>query len=225
MPDEAIVTQPRMITRLDDLSNDQLLALTPEETQRWIDVECAFEKVPLLPPSPVPPTPVSFEPDLLWYEVGEWVFSSASDAAKVLDILRGMEPHTTEYVSGPSYDRTVGRVADVKVEPKRLFSPERWQAIAVRAAQATTDENAYNADKREWDKIAKTRERIVDYVTGKIEKAHQVARQKAETERLFARYLDLAGGDADVARRFMLDARPDANTTAPELFSDGLDIL
>ena len=44
--------------RFDDLSEPEIVALSDADISRWIDLECAYEGAPLLPPCPVPPVRV-----------------------------------------------------------------------------------------------------------------------------------------------------------------------
>jgi hypothetical protein len=53
-----------VIKRFEDVTDADVLELTEREIERWIDVECACEGAPLLPPMPVEPAALTILPDL-----------------------------------------------------------------------------------------------------------------------------------------------------------------
>jgi len=78
------------IIRFSDLSVNEKLMLTDEEVERFIDLECAFEGVKLIP-YPEEPVKPEIEESEKYYQIGyssDFRFKKRDEAEKVLELLR-----------------------------------------------------------------------------------------------------------------------------------------
>jgi hypothetical protein len=192
--------------RFDDLDDATVLQLTADQISRWIDITCAIEGVPLLPAEPVMPESVDFTPDTTAYEVEGLIFANAEDAAKMVALLRGMTVYGAQYCNCPGYKRVLTVKTGFVVDMKEFFSPARWDTIKAAGADASRQENLYNAAMIEYNKIIEARRHIVDSISERVEAVHQREGQRDRIRTEFARYLDLANGDQAIALRFLLNA-------------------
>jgi hypothetical protein len=191
------------VQRFEDLKEPDLLALTNDQIVRWIDIECACNGVPLLPPKPVEPTKVAFTPNIQAFEVADLIFDSSADALRLVALLRELKVYRSEYVSGPHYERVLKLGREFSIESKRYFTPEAWDAVKDEAAAYTRDFNIYTAAKKEYDAIVQVRARIVNGINEAIENAHQRENIRQRVRADFDRYLDLADGNRKIALAFL----------------------
>lgn len=204
--------------RFEELTDEEVLALTQDEVTRWIDVECAHEGAPLLPPRPMAPTPIMFEPDVTVFLVGNIYFGSADDAAKAAALMAPMARFNVNYVSGPRFDKiAMPSCDDLTVSTVRAFSAERWDVIKSDMARYEELKKQFEADSLEYQKASERRDVIASDIHGRVERVRGQERRRARMREEFARYVDLAGGDQTIARRFLVAAHPDALDILPEL--------
>jgi len=208
--------------RFDDLDDATVLQLTADQISRWIDITCAIEGVPLLPAEPVMPESVDFTPDTIAYELDGLIFRNAEDAATVLTLLRSMTMYGSSYCNWPGYKRALTPKTGFVVDMKEFFSPARWDTIKAAGADASRQENLYNAAMIEYNKIIEARRHIVDSISERVEAVHQREGQRDRIRTEFARYLDLANGDQAIALRFLLNAWKHNQAPVLEVFPEAL---
>jgi hypothetical protein len=212
-----VVTKP-----FDELTAEELVALTDEQRQYYVDRLCAEEGVRLLPAqAPVPPPQLGFEKDLTIYTVaGIGVFSRehADAIARAINTGRRVK---LEYAPGLSYrDRYAVEDGDpAEVEESRAYSQHYYESRRALAHEHSEAMVAYEAAKVEYDRIVSARAAVSGRVLSAIAEA---VREKAKRDAVHAeynRYLELADFDVNIARRFLTSAYPDAQEIAPDLFS------
>jgi len=210
------------VKRFDDLSDPDVLGLTDDQVKRWVDIECAVAGVPLLPAEPVKPLAVDFSTDLTGYEVGSFVFADADAAAKVLTLLKSVKVYQSEYCNAPGYKRVLKPNNDIAIEAKPFFSPEHWDTVKADAANAARLENAYNEATRAYAKVVEARKRIVNDINARVEEVHQREQARLRIKSDYDRYLDLAGGNEEIAKRFLNNAWANEPERVKEVFPEEL---
>ena len=208
------------IKRLDEYTNEELLELTEEQVKTLIDFECAHEGVALLPAeAPVKPAEEKVQPDTEIYEVsGLDYFKSHEDAKKVADLAASFERIDT--VSGGSYTKKIAGISttDVRVSIVKAYSESHYAKIATENARIDANLKAYKEAKAKFDEIQNSRSDITEGVLAKLGDARQEKQMINTLMAEAARYISLAQGEKEIAKNFMVHARPNQKEMIDEHF-------
>lgn len=210
--------------RIFDLSKAELVALTTEEVNRYIDVECAIESIPLLPAKPVEPSIVKPSPDTTIYTIGDFNFLDVSQAQAVVDLIQTLDPYATEYV-GTS---TFGYALTIKEKDKShlaigsssVYAQDYWNEVKDQVAAHAKSKKEYDDAQSEYKSIEKERKEIEDRVWERVNDAQAEASRIKSLKEKFERYIDLADGDKHMAWKFLTNADPGALVRADEIFPE-----
>ena len=195
--------------RLEDYTNEKLLALSSEEVDNLVDLECAHAGVQLLPFKPESPKMEKApSEDMVYFTISELEFLKMEDAMAVAAFVAEKERIRTKYAGGGRYERVFS--ATVKEIPeiasKKLWSEVHYNQIAHIKERIESEKKAYESQKKEYDDIVESRAEISNSVLAAVEKAHSEKRTLDMLCRDARRYLKLSLGDKEIAKRFMLDA-------------------
>ena len=83
-----------------DMTTAEVAALTEDEINSFIDIECASKGVMLLPPEPVKPAKPEIVQDVTMYEYMGVYFKTAEAAAAVMQEVAKHEQFTYDYKAG-----------------------------------------------------------------------------------------------------------------------------
>ena len=192
--------------RIDEMKKEEILALTEGEIASLIDLECAYEGIPLLPECPKKPELVKHEKDLTAYEVAGYYFLNPEEAGRVLEVLQS----TAAYVKdGWGEDAGLKRVSDAdfyspKVEAKKFYSQTKLAEITKDLEENKRVLAAYEKEKERYDRILKDRTKVADRVTAVINEVVETEEDRQFYEAEFNRYLVLANNNKEVAMNFLL---------------------
>lgn len=195
--------------RVHELTEAELLALDDDMTMKLIDYECALEGVPMLPPAPGPAPKKDFpEPDAQCFAVGGILTRDSVHAARILEAISSGELVETTYAGSDYNNRYLKplRQSDYnypKLSTETYRSPEQWDSIK-------DDHSSFATRKAEWDRIdkeyssaLKERATITDDVYGRIREARQHSYDRERLREEFARYMELAEGNRQIALNFL----------------------
>lgn len=201
----------------DRLTDAEILALTPDQITYYMDLACAEDGAPLMPPDPgTEPEKPAYQPDVTLHSCGGFLFFDAETAARVADVVNGVRRAETKYVHGPGYQKTAHVENDpVKIGNEKVYSPELWDRIK-------SEVNDYGERKKSWDsrvkereEAARARDRVTSWIREKIEQVRDDDYQRQRYERELTRYIELAEGDRYMALRFLFKAHPEAEKYLP----------
>ena len=207
------------LRRFDDLSEAEVLSLSDEQVRYYMDLECAEAGAPLLPPDPgVEPQKETFPKDREHFAVGGILFKNASDAQRVLELVNTLPRFKSDYARGGSYYE---HIITAKDEPEvmgssRDYSPEAWELVRADVTAQNQAKERWKAAKGEYDKAVEKRDEACAWVMGRVEAVRENERKRQQYAVELARYVELAKGDEDVARDFLLRAKPEANEYLPQ---------
>lgn len=198
--------------RIKDLTRDELVALTDDQIQRYIDIECAEDGVALLPPAPTEPDVAAPEPDIECWSIPSVIFRERADALKVIDLITGLSRVMQENLGGwrYHYNYMTPRTPtdDDRIDPKRerMWSPKRFDESrnAVDAANEAKEE--YRKKKDAFDRALSMRAEVAKRVREKVDGAHAEVWEEDNVRREFNRYVEIADGDKTTALRFFKNA-------------------
>lgn len=199
--------------RINELSRDELVALTGEQIERYVDIECAEEGVALLPPAPVEPEKNAPEPDIECWTVPTVTFRDRAHALEVIELINQLSRVIPDPIGGwrygyDSYYTPVDPGEDRQIEPKleRMWSPAHFDAARVVVDAAKRERDAYTKAKDEYRKAVDARAEISKRVREVVNSAHSEVWEEDNVRREFARYVEIADGDKDTALRFFKNA-------------------
>jgi len=190
--------------RLTDYTNEELRDLNQQQIEDLIDLECAHEGVPLLPEMPVKPEVNKPQPDLTLYQVSGLYLKHKEDADRLIELINSMPRMEEKYYKEGYFDREeMERVQEVKV-----FSEDAKMRTKAQANAAKELEDQYRFAKKEYNKIAEQRKDIIDRVNDAVCNAFDEYNKEQVYKKQYARYLQLAEGEKDIALNFMKAAHP-----------------
>lgn len=204
--------------RFDDLSDEEVLALTPEQIERWVDIECAIAGAPLEPEHPgTKPEESTAAPDRKTYVVEGMHFDTMEDAEAVANAINSVPCFTLNYAEGGGYrNQVVDRAEPVSVSTAVNWSVDGWNKSRGEVASANKAISEWDRAKQAYDKAMKARRAEVAWIYERIERLGELEQDRQSALRDFNRYLDLANGDDATARRFFQAARPDDMKHLPD---------
>jgi len=197
-----------MIKRLEDYTDAELVNLTEEQVIDLIDLECGYEGVKLLPTLPDRPVKNNLAEDWEVWDVPSMTLADKKDAAEIIAFALGKSHVTTYYVPGPGYKKygEIDPNYELGITSKKMFSRDHYKTIDVQLQQYESTKQNYDKAKSEYDEISKARSEIIGTVNEAISDARSTAQRLSRLEQASLRYLTLAHGDKEIAKRFMLDA-------------------
>lgn len=197
--------------RFDEFTRSELAALTNEQVEALIDLECAHECAPISVEEPrrvvVPEIP---EPDVTYYDVNGILFTSYDEASRFVDYLGQQKSLcNTDYdLDDRGYGKykyiSDDRPDEFYVEPKKAYTRARYDELKdmlIRHANAV-ETNTKQHD--EFKKLCEARSKISTNVRRAVAEARD---EKAEISRraaIYKKYIELADGNETVAARFYI---------------------
>jgi len=200
--------------RLTDYTNEELRDLNQDGIERLIDLECCFEGIPLLPESsPVKPEVNKPQEDLNLFNIDDVLLERKEDAQEIVNLLNGMTRMRRDW----STDGYVLNEESVSFKPQKAFSSEHREKHKAQEKAAKEIETRYNLAKKEYDGIIKERKSVIDKVSVAVGLAFDEVEKINRYKKQYARYLQLAEGEKDIALNFMKAAHPDEDEYIEEI--------
>ncbi len=196
--------------RWDDLTNKEKLALSKNEVDQLIEVEYAHAGLPIYTETPRLKA-VKPMPDLTIYQVPTLNFIKREDAKKVMNALAALEDKRTlveiKYMGGPGYEMTIRPPSGTpEVSMLQVYSPERVHQIKDRLDAYNKENEKYKKAQKEYDELTAKRYEIEREIREELEELQEEVRAELQMKSVFVKYLKLADGDIEVAKRFLKDA-------------------
>jgi hypothetical protein len=213
---------------IEDLKDHELLELTPAAVDRFIELACAEDGVPLLPKAaPTPPVKrKELIPDLVLHELSGLYFFKREQADEVRKRLLECDLGTVGYVKLPGWKSDYNRrVAEAEYEVPKITQVELFSETKIgenlRMINETTEaEDAYKKDKENYERISKRRAEIAEKVMKVIAAARKRAQERTFLLAELERYVDLAEQDRGIALRFLAKAHPEAREILADVFEN-----
>lgn len=192
--------------RLEDYTREELINITDEEKKLLIEVEAMCEGVD------IPEEPKYLEEqfvdseDMEVYEVevNDLVYTSMEEAEKVVSFLNSIARGKLdyEYANGyvHKYYKPVDDIAFAKT--KRAYSYEKYRQIGKLLKANKNAKEVNDKLKSEYNDAVKGYNNIVAEVQEAIDNAVYEQQTEKRYKTTYARYIELANGDKEVAQKF-----------------------
>jgi len=192
-----------MCKAFDGMTDEAIVELTDSAIEAMIDYECAKQGVPLLK-EPAPEAPKLIPPDAQIFTLSELKFLNRSDAEKVRSFAETLSLTATGYDWTTGYNVYYLQAAEpLAISESRVFSADAYNQRRQELAEREARDKTYKKAKAKYDETATRREEIANPFTERISNARSAVAYKAQLQREFERYLELAKGDAEIARNFL----------------------
>lgn len=201
-----------------ELTHDDLLGLTDEQVDFYIDLACAEAGVRLLPPA----MPDATAPDVkntFWMACGVR-FLVREEAEQVAALASRFRRVTMEYMHGSNYSRQHARPASEPeaVTEVREIDQHLYETHRLRLDQHAAEMGAYGEAREEYDRICRERATVHGRIRERREAARTLERRRRHIRAELERYLELAGYVYQTALNFLEAAYPDARDACPDVF-------
>ena len=195
------------IKRVWDLDVTEKAALTEEQVKRYIDLEIAYDKI-----EPVEcPEPPSLEAEGIVRS--EKAFKVAGIVVRTLEDAKQIQKCS---LMKPEYDYQLGYknewltpFVEPEIEQVAYYKQEDVSRIADALQNNEAKRRAYEAEKNRWDKYIQETGRIRNSVWQEINDAKQVVAKIDLAKKTYDKYVDLAGGDVQIAADFFRNTYAD----------------
>ena len=191
-----------------DLTNKEILALTDEQINDLIDLECAIEGKPLLPECPPLPPQPKFEPDAIWYSIRELsssiLFHCPEAAASVIRAIVESGAASRKYLPGSDYSAyRLDNLDELTIEQVKIYSEGQWASHAEAHSAFLKAKEQYRSAKAAHDAAVKERADVTKEVTFHINRILNIEKRKDDIRRIYNRYLALSDNNRNIAMNFL----------------------
>ena len=210
--------------RWNEYTDEELLAMYDEgggSYKTLVDLECAYEGLPLLPPHPGPqPVYDVPEKDVTLYEVGGVLVTTPEAANDILSVLIKYTLWNEEYRPPANFVKKMATThygyPEVKV--KQSYSEEFRATIVDEMKVNAKALEEWRALKKDYDNAVGGRADIEETIEGRISEHRNKKWRYESMEHKFNAYLKLADGNNNIALNFLDKADSSYKTEFPEFF-------
>lgn len=212
------------MTLIGDLSPEEIAKLSPQDIDRYFMLECAEAGLPISDP-PVPEHPrLAVAPDAQVYTVGEFAVCTEEEAQRIRDALKLCVLVDLSYCSlgAREYTKYIGHRVDAPlVQVQLVYSSELYRRSISILEQHNVATTQFETDKKNYERIIKARTMIATRVSMAVDNANQRNKKRDVICAQMREYEQLAGGDLEIAFRFLKKLHPTVAEDFPEVFSGG----
>lgn len=203
---------------IDELTDEELLALTSEQIEKRVKLRMAEDGVPIYP-APDKPELIDVEPPKSKFFTfakvfNEILFPSVEDLRKVVDLMREMgcerkvkdwnEPigrHEPNIIKA-SY----GSEDEFDIKSEELYSADEYLKSKASLVENKKRETDYESELKTVNNSKKAAQGIRDEIMEPIQEAETRKYQYERADLQFSGYMELAEEDATVALKFYIKA-------------------
>lgn len=206
----------------DELTRQELVALTDEQVARYIALAVAEEGIrPVDPPVPQMTGEIDAVPTVTAYKAHGLYFMDENDALLVAQMA--VFEDNTDYAFGYNNKyKWISRAAECVVTGEKFYEKADIDKHREKLAAIASDKKRYETERDAWRKYTESTSKLHEWIYGKLRGARQ---RQAEIDRAavsWKQYLDLADGNEDVARRFFEKAYGDDPELCSEVMPDNV---
>jgi len=184
--------------RLNDYSNEELLALDNDKTKLLIAIEAMVAGIEDPGERPVAPEAPAIEKTVPMYQVGNLLFDTQKEAAKAAELCAFKSNY--DYACG--YDYNYVERDELEIKKVMFYSKDDVMKMAVELKRYREAKNKYENDLRAYNKRFEALDGIRKKLFDSIDEARELRDRQQTLKAAYKRYLELADGDAEVAGKF-----------------------
>lgn len=189
--------------RYTDLTTEELSELTSDEIQRFIDIEVAHAGIQIVSkPLPLEATFPKLESNVTAYSVKGVVVKTMEDA----QVIQNLTIYSEKY-EWPNYThKFLKEVTESDISIKQFYTQEQVKQVATQAEAYKKAEEAYKEANKVYCEYQQQIDSFKTEVMDAISEARNVMYRRQQAQAAYDRYLDLADGSKEIAKKFFLDA-------------------
>lgn len=195
------------VIRFSDLAVDEKLKLTDEEVEKFIDLECAFEGVKLIP-CPEKPVEPEMEEKETYYQIGyisDLEFKNIEDAEKVLKLLKTCQIVCNSHLGDYNYVSKVKNF-DKQINVYTAYSKEDIEANRKALEGYKKKKESYAELKKEYNKELESKTFIEDKIWDEINHLRGIKQMQDDIIFTYQKYYVMAKEDSVIAMQFLENA-------------------
>lgn len=198
--------------KFEELTEEELTFLTEEQIEYYVDLACANQGIPFLPPHPGPKPEKKglLQTSVIAYEIGGIITKSLEHAQEIMRVMFEDKLYHSDYKGG-LYDYKYLREADEyhqpKVEVRHFYKKEEVDSLFEKLKNFETQVESWEKALKEYNSIENQRADIYSDIIDAVYAAKENVKRKEGYRKEFEKYLQLAEGRAKVAYNFFLNAR------------------
>jgi glycerol-3-phosphate cytidylyltransferase-like family protein len=205
------MTKENELRRFKDLSKKEIRNLTYEEVDKFIDLECAFQGLPLIPEKPEEPTPPEMKDvEENIYCIGyDWKFKNKEDAEEVLELLKSKELVKISANYQYNYQRyylSLDEYSTPKITIEKALSNVNYEKYENTLEKYTQENKTYQTVIDKIKEIKKERQEIHNKIMNEFKAGIQEKQKLQQFELDLKRYLVLADNNKKIALKFLEDS-------------------
>ena len=190
-----------------ELSDAELLEITEEQIERLIRLECAFRGIAITMEEPIWKDEEVVIPRVRTYTICDITVLSLERAEAILDVLTRGELFYKTYTNN-DYDCKFLEIIDSRHYRNPTISigdailPEVWKNLKEEQKILSRKKTLFKEAQEEWKKWVADKDEISSEIYQKITELRNIVNEKINCTNLFAKYLEMAKGDFEIALLF-----------------------
>jgi hypothetical protein len=203
-----------------DLTDAEVIDLSPEDVQFYTDRLAAERSIPLLQEAPEDPKITQPQKDAVAFRITVSL-QKRTDAEAVARFAEQFLRWDIGYKSIPGlgYESTASPEFDpIHISEERYYTEAYGATIGAQMERFTEAKKSYEAAMKAYRETVEQHVSIQREIAARRSEALQRRRLVEQCEKLFERYMELAEGQRRIACKFLSDARPNAAEIIPHRF-------
>lgn len=198
---------------INEMAHEEILQLSAADIERMVKYICATDGIKLLP-EPVEPVKPKHEPDLTCFRLGDWLCALREPLDKIAEVFNEyryqLKVSSYDYGLGSAYQK-LGEPSYqlenmVKVEPIKVYSELQYTLVQAEARIYKEAKEQFDKDLSEYRKNKKLVEDATNWLWEHFHQANKLQREIDSLKSRWSEYLEIAGGDKEIAEKFMRKA-------------------
>lgn len=206
------------ITRIADLTQKELVALTQEEIARYKEIELMIHGLvwPVRPVEPV--APAVPRPTEKYFQIGDLLFKEE----EAFSAINNYQAYTEEYdYYGAGYTYKWVKPTELSSTPKFYYKEEVIRAVGAELKAHKTAKEKFDEELKVYTKEMQACEAVVTEINEMIEQAHRHTYAMQVIGQTFDKFVELSNGDTGLSMKFLVDKYSQASVDQWLMWKEG----
>lgn len=194
------------------LTREEVVALTDEQRQRYVDYACAEQGIKLLAAPIKPINPFIIERKDTAYCLPSGYVKDKATVEAIDDLLAKTVIFRTAYNYGMGYNyrHLEPTTSNVSCNSERFYVKDDLMAAEQGLTKYESDNNYFEKLEKEYKENEEKKKNIVDGINTYVWDVQREVREINNLKAHFEEYKTLADGNEELAKRFLIKAYPEA---------------